>query len=220
MSAATQGDLSRRLDAVLEEARGRVKAFQAEAQTSYEQIGERFHAFVPVAERIAELAREKLRKLRERVEFEVTPAHVREERYYLRSVVVEVKSDLAGTIRLTFRLSHDADVRHVLLDYELEILPVFFRFEPHARLDVPLESYDEAVVDRWLDDRLVDFANAYLELHLTRQYQDRVLVADPVAGIRFPRYYAAATLEHQGTTYHFVSEETRREFATRHGLTP
>ena len=47
-----------------------------------------------------------------------------------------------------------------------------------------------------------------------------MLVSDTVAGISFPKYFAAATLDHGGTTYYFVSDETRREFEKRHGLTP
>ena len=65
--------------------------------------------------------------------------------------------------------------------------------ERHARLDIPLEEYDEAAVSAWLDDRLVDFANAYLELHLTKQYQERVLVPDTVAGISFPKLNPMST---------------------------
>ena len=41
-----------------------------------------------------------------------------------------------------------------------------------------------------------------------------------VAGITFPKHFAAATLDHGGTTHYFISEETRREFAKRHGLAP
>ena len=41
-----------------------------------------------------------------------------------------------------------------------------------------------------------------------------------MAGISFPKYYAASTLDHDGTTYYFVSDETRREFEKSHGLTP
>jgi hypothetical protein len=98
---------------------------------------------------------------------------------------------------------------------------VFFRFEPHARMESPLEAYNEAAVAGWLDDRLVDFANAYLESsHPAKQYQERVLVPDTVAGISFPKYYAASTLEHGGKTDYFISDETRREFEKQHGLTP
>jgi hypothetical protein len=47
-----------------------------------------------------------------------------------------------------------------------------------------------------------------------------LLVTGTVAGISFPRHFAASTLDHGGTTYDFVSDETRREFEKRHGLTP
>ena len=46
-----------------------------------------------------------------------------------------------------------------------------------------------------------------------------MLVSDTVAGISFPKYFTAATLDHDGKTHDFISEETRREFAKRHGLT-
>jgi hypothetical protein len=95
-----------------------------------------------------------------------------------------------------------------------------FRFTPHEHLDVPLEAYDEAAVSQWPDDRNLDFANPYLELHLTRQHQDRVLVTDTVAGISFPKHFATSTLDQGGTTYDFVSDETRREFEKRDGLIP
>jgi YHS domain-containing protein len=220
MDAPTRADLSGRLDAVVAEARGRVKTFQSEAEAAHRGVRERFRTFLPIAERITAMSREKLERLRERVAFEVKPAHAQTEQYYGRSVTLDVKSELAGVIKLSFRLGHDPDVTQIMLDYQLEIIPVFFRFTSHEHLDVPLEAYDEAAVSQWLDDRIVDFANAYLELHLTKQYNERVLVTDTVAGIAFPKYYAASTLDHGGTTYYFVSDETRRVFEKQHGLTP
>jgi hypothetical protein len=220
MSATGKGDLAGRLAAVVEEARGRVEAFQSEAAATQQGIRDRFREFLPLADRVVAIARQKLEQLRERLQFEVAPSHVQTDRLYSRSVTLDVKSELAGVIRLGFRLTHDTEVRNLLLDYILEIVPVFLRFNPHARLEMPLESFDEAAVGEWLDDCLVEFANTYLEIHSTRQYQERVLVSDPVAGISFPKYFAAATLDHDGTTRYFISEQTRGEYAKRHGLTP
>jgi YHS domain-containing protein len=45
------------------------------------------------------------------------------------------------------------------------------------------------------------------------------MVEDPVAGVRFPRYAAAAILEWGGKKYYFIGEETRREFEESHALT-
>lgn len=75
-------------------------------------------------------------------------------------------------------------------------------------------------MSKGLDDHIVDFANAYMELHLARQYQERMLVTDTVAGLGFPKFFAASTLEDGGTIYCFVSDKTRRESEKRHGLTP
>jgi hypothetical protein len=168
----------------------------------------------------ADLGLRTLEQLRERLKFEAVPAQVQTDRLYSRSVTLDVKTELAGVVRVKFQLTHDADVRDLLLDYTLDIVPVYFRFNPHARLETPLEAYDEAAVSRWLDDRIIEFANAYLEMHATKQYQERVMVADPVAGVSFPKHFAAATLDHGGATHYFITEETRREFATRHGLNP
>lgn len=220
MSATEVGDLSTRLNAVVEEAQARVKTFQTEAETARQEVQERFQRFLPIAERIVAIAKEKLEKLRARLTFDVIPAQFETEQSYSRSVTLDVKSELTGLIKLTFRLTHDSDVRQISLAYNLQITPVFFRFNSYSEFEMPLEAFDEAVVGQWLDDRIVEFANVMLELHSTKQHQQRVMVSDTVAGITFPKYYAAATLDHDGTTYYFISEETRREFATRHGLNP
>lgn len=218
MGKSASEDLGSRLDAVAAEAKKRIAALQSDLEASRQSTRERFEKFLPIAERITALAKAKLEHLRERVPFEVNPSHVQSDHLYSRAVALDVKSDLAGVIRLSFRLTHDADVSHILLDYDLQIVPVFFRYVPHNRLDIPLNGYDETVVDQWLDDRIVDFANAYLELSSTPQYQQRVMVSDTVAGISFPKHFAAATLEHSGQTHYFISEETRREFAKQQGI--
>jgi YHS domain-containing protein len=220
MGTSEKNDLSSRLEAVVEEARGKVKAFQTEAEATRQEIGARFQKFLPIAERIVALAREKLERLKERLKFDVIPTKVQTEQFYSRSVTLDVKSELASLIKVAFRLTHSSDVRLLFLDYNLEIIPVYFRFNPHARMEMPLDAYDEAAVGKWLDDRIIEFASTYLELHETKQYQERVMVSDPVAGVTFPKYFAAATLDHGGTTYYFVSEESRREFAKRQGLNP
>jgi YHS domain-containing protein len=43
------------------------------------------------------------------------------------------------------------------------------------------------------------------------------MVSDPVAGVRFPKFAAASSLEWGGRTYYFIGDETRREFEASHG---
>ena len=65
------------------------------------------------------------------------------------------------------------------------------------------------------DDRIVDFVKTYVALHENQYYLKDYLVDDPIAGVRFPKYAAAATLDVSGKTYYFISDETRAEFESR-----
>ena len=39
-----------------------------------------------------------------------------------------------------------------------------------------------------------------------------------MANVKFPKFAAVATLEHNGTTYHFIDRRTTEEFAKKHGI--
>src|SRR5262249_23113369 len=118
-----------------------------------------------------------------------------------------------GRVGLRFSASTDPDVRTVILGYDLEIIPVFFRYEPHAELEFPLDAVDEAAAGWWVDDRIVDFVRAYLAMGEDEFSSPEHLVEDPVAHVRFPDCAAGATREWQGKKYYFIGDETRREFA-------
>ena len=132
-----------------------------------------------------------------------------------REATFEFQSKL-GRVRLKFSASTDRDVRKVILGYDLEIIPVYFRYQPHAELEFPLGAVDEAAAARWVDDRVVDFVRAYLSMAENEFDAQEHMVEDPVAHVRFPDFAAGATLEWQGQKYYFVGEETRREFARQH----
>ena len=62
------------------------------------------------------------------------------------------------------------------------------------------------------------FLLPYLSLHENEDYLKDHMVEDPVAGARFPKFAAGATLEWQGRTLYFIGEETRREFEKQQGI--
>jgi YHS domain-containing protein len=115
-------------------------------------------------------------------------------------------------IQLKFGLSHDFEVRDLVMEYDLTIIPVFLKFEPHARLEQKIESFDDDKAAQWLDDRIVDFIRTYLAIHENVTYVADRMVEDPIAQIRFPKYAAKSTLQKEGITYYFISNETKREF--------
>jgi hypothetical protein len=134
-----------------------------------------------------------------------------------REVTLEFLSRVAR-VRLKLSAFTDRDVTKVILSYDLEIVPVVVRYEPHAELEFPLGAVDKEAVTKWVDDRLVGFVQTYFSLGETDIYLKDEMVEDPIARISFPRVAAAGTLEWQGQTVYFIDDHTRREFAANHKI--
>lgn len=128
-----------------------------------------------------------------------------------RDVTLEFQSDVAR-IRLRFRATTDDDIRKVILNYDLDIIPMLMQFDSHAELEMPLDAVDREAIGHWIDERIMSFVKTYVSLHENQYYLKGQMVQDPVSGTQFPKFAAGATLERQGRTYYFVSEETRRDF--------
>jgi YHS domain-containing protein len=207
--------LLQRIDGEFAASEQKIKSFQAEQAQAYEDRQRRLETFEKVCERLKEVWRPRMealaKKFGERVK--VTPTIAGER----REATFKVDSNLAH-IDLRFRASTDQEVRKLVLDYELQILPILMKFEPHKQAEFPLETIDPAAVAQWFDDRIVDFVRTYLSLHQNEYYLKGHMVSDPVAGVRFPRFAAASTLDWQGKKYYFISEKTRHEFEQKNKI--
>lgn len=197
------------IDAEFAAADKKVKDSQSERLREYRERRMRLQRLEGVFQKLAELWKQRLdtllQKFQDRVQ--VTPRLTPSS----RAATFAFASEL-GRVTLRFSASTDPDVRHVILAYDLEIIPVFFRYTPHAELKLPLDAIDEAVAARWVDDRIVDFVRTYLSMRENASYTHDHMVEDPVAHVCFPGFTAAASLEWQGKKYYFIGEETRREF--------
>jgi YHS domain-containing protein len=202
-------DLLARIDAEFAANTDRVKEFQAEAVQAYEGRQERLQLFEQVCEQFRDVWQPKLQTLAQKFDGQVKVSpHVAKG---LREALFTFQSPLAA-VKLRFSASTDTDVRKVVLDYNLEILPILMKFEPHAQTEFPLENIDPTAVSKWFDDRIVDFVRTYLSLSQNDYYLQDHMVVDPVAGVKFPKFTAAATLAKNGKKYYFISESTRNEF--------
>jgi YHS domain-containing protein len=128
-----------------------------------------------------------------------------------RQATLEFQSPLARIV-LRLSASADSDVNNVVLAYDLDILPIYAAFERHAEIAFPINDVDAEATTRWLDDRIVAFVKVYLSLYENEYYLKDHMVEDPVARIRFPKFAAAASIQRDGKTYYFISDETRTEF--------
>ena len=210
---ADTSSLAHRIDAQIADAHQKIAAFQRSAEQEYLAREQRYREqYLPAVARLVELIKPRLEVLADKFKdkVQVNPAvtaHQRQVTYRFNAPIARIE--------LSFRVSHDADVRNLVFDQDLEVLPILMQFDRHAQLTVPLDKVDEQKVLQWIDDRIVAFVQTFLAIHQNRYYQKDVMVTDPVAGVEMPKYAAKCSLESGGKTYYFVSEETRREFETQ-----
>ena len=214
---STVDTLLHRIDAEFSTLDAKIKEAQAEKAQEHQARQQRLAAFELRLEELRAIWKPRLDALIQRLgdKVKATPKLSASR----RDVTLEVQSELAR-IRLRFAASIDRDVRKLLLDYDLEIIPVLMEFDSHQQAEWPLDAIDKEAMAVWFDDRIVDFVKAYLSLHQNEAYLKEHMVEDPVAGVRFPKFAAAATVEANGRTYYFIGEETRREFEAKQAPVP
>jgi YHS domain-containing protein len=202
-------DLMSRIDAEFRTVDARIKQFQAEKTHEFEDRQRRLDEFAAQCERLQSVWRPRLEALAQRFKekVEVVPSIKRSQ----RSATIKFHSNLA-TFNLTFTAMTDPDVRHFVLDYTLDILPILMKFEKNKQIEFPLQQVDADALGQWIDDRIVDAVKVYLELHQNSYYLKGHLVRDPITEIEFPRHAAAATLQANGKTYYFISDESCEAF--------
>jgi YHS domain-containing protein len=210
---ADVSDLLKRIDAEFHSLDGKIEHARAERLQEHREKRKRLAVFEKQMEAVPPVWEPRLKALQQRFgdQIKVTPVLTSTS----RQVTLGFQSDLAR-IRLRFSVSTDRDVRKVILNYDLEIIPIFMQFDAHQEAEWPLDEFDLRRAADWLDDRIVDFVRTYLSLHESEHYLKDHMVEDPVAGVRFPRFAAGTSLQWGGKTYYFIGEETRREFEATH----
>ena len=109
-------------------------------------------------------------------------------------------------------VSPSPDLSKLILEYDLLIIPIFFNYERHAKLEMPLDKIDKAAVGKWIDDQLVSCVKAYFSMQENEIYVRRAMVEDPVTKVKLLREDAKGTLEHEGRTLYFSTEDSLRKF--------
>jgi YHS domain-containing protein len=120
--------------------------------------------------------------------------------------------DFPASTKLSFLVSPDTEIENVIVTYDLEILPIYFQFQGHDQIVVPMADIVGGPIEAWVDAQLLGFVDTYLQLRTLDQYQLAGEVADPVCGTRVKRADAASQVAHEGRTYYFCRDECRRQF--------
>jgi YHS domain-containing protein len=204
-----------RIDAEFSALDEKLKRAQTEQVREQQERQKRLEGFGKLVDQLSNIWRPRFEALakkfgdRAQVTPRVTPSS--------REAVFEFQSNLAR-VRLKFSAWADRDVRNVAFASDLEIVPMLMKYDAHSEREFPLDAVDREALAGWLDDRIISFVHTYLALHENDYYLKEHMVEDPVAHVRFPKFAAAATLEHNGQKYYFASEESRQEFAKKAGI--
>jgi len=206
--------LLNRIDAEFSALDAKIKRAQGEKQQEHHDRQARLATFEKELETLPEVWKPRLEALVKRFgdRAKVAPRVDRTS----RAATMDFQSELAR-IKLRLSAATDQDVRNLILNYDLEVLPTLMQFDSHSQAQWPLDAIDRKAIGQWVDDRIVSFVKTYLSLHENEYYLREHMVQDPVAGVRFPKFAAAAKGDWGGKTYYFIGEETRREYEASHG---
>jgi YHS domain-containing protein len=210
---STASSLTERIDAEFSAAEKRLDQFRAQRLQEHQDRQKRLERFEQTTlDELRKIWESRLdvlaKKFGQRMDVHPTVEPGR------RSVTLEFQSTLAR-IQLRFSAAPDAEVRKLVVCYDVDILPILMKFDSHNELELPLDAINSAQLAEWLDDRILDFMHTYLALQENPYYLKDQMVQDPIAKVQFPKFAAAAHLEQNGKTIYFIDELTVREFQKR-----
>jgi YHS domain-containing protein len=208
-------DLVARIDGAVTAVRDKAKARQQEELKHFQERQHLLKDYEQVQARIVEVAKPRLQALAKRAgeRATVTPS-VTESR---RSAIFDFRSAKAH-ITLTFSIAPDRAIKNAVVECDLKVVPVLWKFDKHAEFATPITAPDYTAVAKWLDDRIIGFVELYIQIHESEIYDNAEQAEDPVAKVKFPKFAAGATLDHGGQTYFFIDNTTKAEFAKQKGI--
>ena len=115
-------------------------------------------------------------------------------------------------IKLRFGLEAGVAVDSLILFYDLEIFPVFIKFERHDQIALPLDPSSVERAVEWFKQKALAFTKTYVSMFFNPEYQKGSEVPDVVLGRTFPRAFAKGHTEYRGVTYYFLTEESQKAF--------
>jgi len=208
-------DLVARIEGAFKAVTNKAKKQQQEMLQEHQDRQKLLKEYERVQAKIVEIAKPRLEALAKRAgeRVKVTPS-TSENR---RSARFEFRSQEAS-ITLTFSVAPDKEIKNAVVEYDLRIIPVLRKFNSHSEFSSPIAAFDPKATAKWLDDRIIEFVELFIDMHEGEVVEKADYVEDPIAKVKFPKFAAGAILEHGGQTHYFIDDQTKAEFANQKGL--
>jgi len=208
-------ELARRIDAAISGVKDKAQEQMRQRLQEFQARQGQLKEYEKAQTQIVEIAKPRLEALAKRAgeRVKVTPS-VSQTR---RAAAFEFKSSKAK-MDLSFAVAPDQDLKRAVVECDLKVVPVLWRFDSHSEFSTPIDKVDADGLTKWLDDRILSFVHLFVEIHEGEIFDKAEMVEDPVEKISFPKFAAGATLEHEGKTYFFIDDRTKAAFARQKGI--
>lgn len=117
------------------------------------------------------------------------------------------------TAKIAFSIEHDVRFEKVAVCYEASMIPVFIKLCERDKLESTLDSMNGDDIAAWIEERLLEFLDAYLRIDRGREDFDEDTATDPVCGMRISRSTAEASGSYRGHPYFFCSLDCQERFS-------
>ena len=208
-------DLAARIEKVMTSVKEKARNQQKAMLQDHLQRQQALKEYEKVQDKIVEVVKPRLEVFAQRAgeRVTVTPSVSQ----YRRTLRFELRSPKAY-ITLAFSVGPDREVKDAVVEYDLQIVPVLWKFDSHVEFRTPIASPDMTALVKWLDDRILGFVELFAEINESEIVDKAEFVEDPVAKVKFPKFAAGAALDHGGQTYYFIDDTTRAAFAKQKGV--
>ena len=204
-------DLEKRIQEMLALREEKRRLRQNHVQRLMDESSERLKMYDAVADRLMEtIIRPRMDRLKKCFE-EINAPQMESTRHTSR-LLFKHSSEFPATATVELAITRDGQAKTVWILYNTSLLPLFIPLDRKEQLSILLENVDETGIAAWIDEKLLQFVEAYLSLATTHQYQTENIATDPVCGMAVNKMDAPAQMEYQGVTYFFCIDDCRRKF--------
>lgn len=98
--------------------------------------------------------------------------------------------------------------------YHAEVQPMFIRFNPDDEYRLAIDASDTTALKKWIEQKLLSFLDAYLQIETHKLYQRANAVTDPVCGMQVTKA-EGLTHSYGGKTYYFCTQHCLDRFAAQ-----
>lgn len=201
-------NLRSRIQMMLSSRRTRRAEKQQEVEDSMQARGGRQDRFLEVAAKIFESIVEPRLKL---LEEQLKDASYQRSSETRGIVTLNRERHYAATASLEMEIQCDQEMRNLLVNYHLRIIPVLMEYRGQDSLVLPLEAVDDTRVASFVEEKLVECVQSYLQLQDIPAYRKSTYMRDPVCGMVIQSDVPISVV-HDGKTYFFCSEVCRSRF--------